>query len=300
MRGKLVSLTLFLIFQSSFISAQEVQIKGGFVQDSLGLGTDIHFWITAAYPAQMEIFFADSNANFSPFEYASKYYQPTQLRGDIAFDSTVYALQSFEIDLVQYLQLPAYLVAAKDSLTLFTPLDSIYFQELVPIAAVSDTTGLIQNTAYVSVTRFFNFPLFWIIIAVIILIVILVAAIYGKRIRRAFIVRRLKKEQRLFSNYFAPIVENLKTSPDQQGAEKGLIVWKKYMERLEAKPISKLTTKEILAFEFTNELENPLNSIDRSVYGRFINEELYKSFQALDEYAQHRCNVQIEYLKNGK
>ena len=95
---------LFLIF-SSILSAQEVKVDGGFVEDSLLIGQDVNFWITATYPVDLEMVFPDSIYNFSPFEFSSKTYFPTRTVDGAAFDSTVYTIQSFEIDLVQYLAL---------------------------------------------------------------------------------------------------------------------------------------------------------------------------------------------------
>ena len=76
--------------------------------------------------------------------------------------------------------------------------------------------------------------------------------------------------------------------------------WKNYLERLELQPFSKLTTKEILALEFTSELKEALRNIDRSVYGNHRDAELYKSFQDIEDFTQHRFHMKIEDIKNGK
>ena len=55
----------------------------------------------------------------------------------------------------------------------------------------------------------------------------------------------------------------LKSTPEAQLAETTLSYWKKYQERLDKFPFTKLTTKEILEESFTKELEKPLHAIDR-------------------------------------
>ena len=62
------------------------------------------------------------------------FFVETELRNDNAFDSVVYGFQSFEIDLIQKLQLPVFVIQSNDSIVLTTPLDSLFFEELVPPA----------------------------------------------------------------------------------------------------------------------------------------------------------------------
>ena len=140
-----IFISLLMLFVL-LVQSQEIKINGGFIEDSLQLGSTVHYWVTAQYPMEIEVLFADSTYNFSPFEYADKFFVETELRNDNAFDSVVYGFQSFEIDLIQKLQLPVFVIQSNDSIVLTTPLDSLFFEELVPLQQVSDTTQLIQNT----------------------------------------------------------------------------------------------------------------------------------------------------------
>jgi hypothetical protein len=282
------------------VQSQEIKINGGFIEDSLQLGSTVHYWVTAEYPMEIEVLFADSNYNFSPFEYADKFFVETELRNDNAFDSVVYGLQSFEIDLIQKLQLPVFVVQSNDSIILTTPLDSLFFEELVPLQQVSDTTQLIQNTQYNPVARLYNYPLMWIILGILLAISLIIFFTFGQKIKNYFTIRRLKKEYGLFSNFISQLINLLKESVDQERAAQGLTHWKNYLERLELEPFSKLTTKEILALEFTSELKEALQNIDKNVYGNQKDPELYKSFQEVEDFTQHRFHMKIEDIKNGK
>ena len=289
-----------LMLSVLLVQSQEIKINGGFIEDSLQLGSTVHYWVTAEYPMEIEVLFADSNYNFSPFEYADKFFIETELRSDNAFDSAVYGFQSFEIDLIQKLQLPVFVVQSNDSIVLATPLDSLFFEELVPLQQVSDTTQLIQNTQYNPVARLFNYPLMWIIVGILLVISLIFFFIFGQKIRDYFTIRRLKKEYGLFSNFISQSIHALKENVDRERAAQGLTQWKNYLERLELQPFSKLTTKEILALEFTSELKEALRNIDRSVYGNHRDTELYKSFQDIEDFTQHRFHMKIEDIKNGK
>ncbi|MEP1097190.1 MAG: hypothetical protein ABJG78_18895 [Cyclobacteriaceae bacterium] len=291
-------LIILLLFLSAKVFSQEIKVNGGFVEDSLLIGQDINYWITATYPADLEMVFPDSLYDFSPFEFSSKTYFPTKSEGSLAFDSTVYSIQSYEIDLVQYLSLPAVILDGLDSTVLLSALDSIILTELAPI--VSDTTQLIANTNYESVNTLFNFPLMYIIVGAFIFVVLLILLIFGKKIVRFIKLRKLRKEYEKFSDQLSGYIHNLKTSPEPSTAEQALFFWKRYQERLDKFPFTKLTTKEILAESFARELEKPLRSIDRLVYGKRDTETIFQDFQQIEDFTQYRYNKKVEEIRDGK
>ncbi len=295
-RGRFLTI-LFLIF-SVHVSAQEIKVNGGFVEDSLLIGEDVNFWITASYPSDLEMVFPDSVYNFSPFEFSSKTFFPTKSIDGAAFDSTVYTIQSYEIDLVQYLSIPAIILDGLDSAVIQTPIDSILLKELAPI--VSDTTTLIANTDYESVNRFFNYPLLYIILGSLAFIAIVLLLIFGKKIIRFFKLRKLRKEYENFSGQLSGYINSLKSNPESDLAEKALFFWKRYQERLDKFPFTKLTTKEILAESFAKELEKPLHSIDRLVYGKRETESIFQDFQQIEDFTQYRYNKKVEEIRDGK
>lgn len=279
-------------------SGQEIIVKGGFIEDSLFIGQNINFWLSASYPPSLEMVFPDSNATFSPFEYSDKQFFKTELKNGMAFDSTIYTLQSFEIDPIQYLQLSAVILNGKDSTIIKTPLDSIYFTELAP--AVSDTTQLKTNTNYQAIRTQFNYPLLYYILGGLFLLVLILLLIFGKRIVKFFKVRKLQKEHRKFSETFTLFLKRIKSDPKPEIAEDALSIWKSYLESLDKVTFSTLTTKEILSYDFAKELEKPLKSIDRMVYGKGIQEKIYQDFQQIEDFAFERFTKRIEEIKHGK
>lgn len=277
---------------------QEVKIRGGFIEDSLGVGEEISFWVKAEYPISLELFFPDSNYNFSPFEFAGKTYFPTEVRSSIAFDSAVYQLQSFEIESIQYMSIPVFLMDNGDTTVLSTRKDSIYFREMVEIA--SDTTSLKSNTRYFEVARRFNTPLLFVFVGILVLAIIAGYLIFGNRIKRTLKLRRLKKDYIRFSEEFSRTIQELKMSPNFTKAEVGVKSWRAYMEKLENRPYRKLTTKEILELKNTGELDEPLHAIDRFVYGKVDDADIVKRFYALEDFTQHHYSLTIDALKDGR
>lgn len=300
MRKGLVSILLLgLVFSLPYPSSgQEISVKGGFVEDSLEIGNDIHFWVTAQYDPKLELFLLDTPRIFAPFEPIDKEYFETLLREDKAFDSAIFTIQSFEIDPVQYLKVPAFILNKKDTLAIYSNLDSIYLKEYVPV--VTDTTKLKTNLSYSNVDTPFNFPLIRIVVGIILFILILLLLIFGNRINKYFKLRRLRKQYQAFSEQLAYYIHRLKEEPTPEIAEKSLQHWKNYQEKLDRKPFSSLSTKEILKLNFAKELEHPLKSIDRLVYGKKATEKVYQDFQQIEDFTEHRYLKKVETIKNGK
>ena len=63
---------LLLLLGPLLGSAQEIRVKGGFVEDSLVIGQPINFWISATYSPSLEMVFPDSNYAFGVFEFDDK------------------------------------------------------------------------------------------------------------------------------------------------------------------------------------------------------------------------------------
>lgn len=280
------------------LTAQEITVKGGFVEDSLLIGQDVNFWMAATYPPELEMVFPDSLYTFTPFEFSGKTYFPTEVIGGLAYDTTVYTIQSFGIDKVQYLKLPAVILNGTDSTVIETPLDSIFLTELAPV--VTDSTKLKTNLDYQAVDRQFNFPLMYYILAGLILLIIIALLIFGKRILKWMKLRRLRTQYEQFSEIFNEYIKKLKVDPEPELAEKALIFWKNYQQQLDKVPFSVMTTKEILNQDFATELNKPLKSIDRVVYGKRVQENIFQDFEQIDNFTQDRYSKKIAEIKDGK
>lgn len=294
MRSKFIGLFVVVALYSH---GQEIEVNGGFVQDSLKIGLNVEYWMTAKYPAEMDLFLPDSNFNFSPYEFGTRQYFETKSDSSLAIDSVVYSLQSFEIDLVQYLQLPATLIFKEDSSRIFTEKDSIYLVELV--AEVTDSTKLIANTEYQEVNTEFNSPLLMIILGILAVIALIVLFVFGKKIKRYFILKRMAKAHEKFLLSLSNKLRLLKENGLPEVAESAMNIWRKYLEKIEKRPFTKLTSKEMVQYDFAKELKDPLKAIDRVVYGKIPSDTVYQDFQHLEGFTQNRYDHHIDNIKYG-
>ena len=209
----------------------------------------------------------------------------------------MYQLQSFEIDPYQSLHLAVLILDGEDSLLMQGPWDSVSFRPLVPVA--TDTTALLTNSDYVEVPLAINYPLLWIVLGVILFAGVMTLVLFGRKIMTAIHIRRLRKDYLRYNQRLTEAIRLLRESPEVPTAEHALTDWKKFMERMEGLPYSKLTTAEILSDTSHDELAEPLRSIDRMVYGEMGSDTIYRSFQSLEDFTQHRYQLKLNELKNG-
>ena len=290
-------LLMVLVVCGFHAHAQEVKLRSGFIEDSVGIGEPVRYWLSASYPANLEVVLPDSLYAFDPYEFLSRDFQPTIAVEQQAYDRVVYTLQSFEIDLVQKLSLEVLMLTGTDTLKLASGMDSIYFRELVPM--VTDSTQLKTNLAFRDVAGSFNQPLFLLILTGIFIIMLIVLLIFGKKIVRNLKLKKLRKDYEQFSYHIGLHIQKLKQDPEPTTAEVALAEWKKYLEKLEKVPYTKYTTKEILAFDNNSELKDTLKVIDRTVYGKIPQPEIFKSFQDIEDFTQHRYSMVLDQMKNG-
>lgn len=275
-------------------------MRGYFDVDTVKLGEPLKFYLTATYPQTYQVLFPDSTFSFAPFEFQKKRYFQTKTTSGLSYDSVIYTLATYEIDKIQTLALPVFQLQKKDSLPYLTETDTVYFKELV--GALPDSLAISQlplktNTAYNPVSWLLNYPLLLLGGGIVLLIAIVCWIIFGKRIRKYFILKKLGKRHELFLSRFDETVEKLKSGFSPEVAEVSVTIWKKYMEELSSRPYTKFTSREIREQE-SSELGQPLRSVDKMIYGRLA-PETYDSFQQLKEFTKNQFNIKVEEVKHG-
>lgn len=292
-------LILFLV--PCFASAQEeVQVRGGFLSDSMKIGEKTAFYLTARYPSNLTILFPDSTHGFAPFEFEKKKYFLTETTGGISVDSTLYYLTTFEVQRVQSLRLPVYVVHTSDCTIVQTAPDTVLITQLV--AHVPDTVSVDQlplkmNTSYEEVQYDFNFWMMVIIIAVVFAVAVIVWLLFGKRIQRYFKAKRMQRNHAQFSERYNALLAQLQRTFSTPATESALAAWKKYMEQLESRPYTKLTTTETLKIVKEPALTEPLSRVDKAIYGHETT--VVDSLVNLKKFADQRFHRKMKEVQHG-
>lgn len=294
-------LGLLLAFAIHPAAGQQVKVNGGFLQDSVAIGQPLPYYLTATYPANVTVLFPDSTFRFESFEFVSKRYFVTQTSRGFSYDSVIYLLRTFGIEPLQSLSLPVFIASGNDSLQVSAAPDTVKLISTVksppPDTIPVQNLPLKTNTAYKAVQFIFNYPVFIIGSGALLIISLLVWIIYGKRIRKYFIIRRMKADYAAFSKDFDRHTSQLSTKFTVRATEESLSLWKKYLEKLEQKPFTKLTTRETISMEIDEQLAHLLPVIDRAIYGN--QSEAAEPVRQLQQIAEKRFQKKLEEVKNG-
>ncbi len=294
MRGVIIVLLCFLTLTGF---AQDNKPVGYFLKDSVKIGETVPYVFRYTDRKNRPVIFPDSLFNFSPFELVDKAYFDTKSDSIFSIDSAVYYLSTFEIDTVQKLALPVFVVLEKDSFSIFADTDSIILNQVV--LAMPDSVALEESAHYRPVGLQFNYP-YWIVGLIILGVIGLIVLIaFGKRIRSKILLYRLKKKLEKFNLAFDNEMLGLNSQPTKDKIEAVLKFWKSYMEGLEKIPYTKLTTREIVILQQNSSLEETLKSIDRNIYSPIAVNALQNDFEFLKDYSLDRYNHVTEVLRNA-
>jgi hypothetical protein len=286
-----------LLFLTTVLKSQDVHVEGYFLGDSVKIGEVMPYSLTVFYPRDLDVIFPDSTYDFAPFEYFDRYYFPTTSDSLVSFDSVVYELMTFEIDSVQFLQLPVFIKQEEDSAAIYSRQDSVILFHV--IQQIPDSLNLKGNTALINVPGLVNYPVIFILIGIVIIIAIGVFLFFGKRISRWIRLYVMRRQYRKFIHYFYHQIGNLSRGQAGILPEDLLSQWKKYMERLEKEPYTKMTSKELIQLHADQRLKDNLRSIDRYIYGNVKDRPVHENFEKLLEYSKERYQLRVEEVQHG-
>lgn len=301
LKGRKDMFAILLLVLPGHAFAQDVQVNGGFLSDSLKIGEQTAFYLSARYPSDLTILFPDSTHSFAPFEYQHKEYFVTQTAEGISRDSAVYFLTTFEVDRQQSLSLPVYIVQQRDSTSMQSPSDTVRITQFV--ASVPDTVAapelpLKMNTTYQKVHYDFNFWMMMIVIGVVVVLALAVWLVFGKKIRQYFQTRRLQRNYASFTHRYNGLLAQLQSAFSPPATESALVIWKKYMEELNAQPFTKLTTPETVRLIKVPALSEDLRRIDKAIYGH--DTAVMESLENLKAFAHQAYQRKLKEVQHGK
>jgi len=295
------SLAILLLLTASKVCQGQVRVAAGFFPDSMKVGEQTAFYLSAKYPSDLTVLFPDSAFGYSPFEYSHRKYFPTETKNGISTDSTLYFLTTFEIGRRQALRLPVYVVNAKDCTEYFSNRDSISIIQLVDINIDSltvDKLPLKETTAYHPVDVQFNYFVLLIVLVATVIVVVVVWLFFGRRISAYLAARKLKRKHNQFTDIFNSMVLELQANFSRAAAESALSAWKKYMEDLDARPYTKLTSRETVRLLKDEGLATNLTAIDRAIYGH--DRRIVEPLEHLRVVADQHFSRKLQEVKHAK
>jgi len=259
---------------------------GRFLRDSLRLGEPIAYALSYRHPAAEDVFFPDSTHDFAPFELLSRRYFTTRTDARGSLDSVVYTLVSFATDSVQRLSLPVYRYDGRDCTAVYAPPDSVVWQQLIRRAAQG--MPLRTDARARPLRAQFNYPY-----AILVGLGLLAGggalyALFRKPLRRQWRLYRLWRHHADFVRGFQRLSRNINARGGLENVERAIVLWKKYLERLERRPVTSLTTRELIGAFPDPLLADALRQVDATVYGGVFSPQIQASLQVLRELAVRR------------
>jgi hypothetical protein len=293
-------LVFFLLAIGNACLAQKdlVEVRGRFSSDSVELGKPISYFLTARYPEKLMVLFPDSSYRFAPFEFQKKILSPTRTQNGISYDSVMYTFTTFEIDSIQSLQLPVFVVNPADCTVVLSERKDVFFKSAVvlPDSVQLQKLPLKTNTNYNPVSWLFNYPFASVIAGAVLVVLLILWLVFGKQIRKHFRIKGLTKAHQQFLQQFNTQIEK-SLAGNSVSAETAMVVWKKYLENLSTQPFTKLTTKEIREALANEELALALQRVDRVIYAG--GEVLREPFEQLRKFSEEKYHEKLEEIKNG-
>jgi hypothetical protein len=281
-RSVALLLTLFLltIFFQTEGFGQKIKPLGLFLTDSIEVGKPVYFSLSVRHDPKTEIFFPDTLYDFSPFEIISKraFTSSTDDRGSL--DSAVYHLISFDVSPAQSLKMPVYIFNKKDCTAVFTKPDSVFLIKSNVVGEVK-TARLQPETSLLPLSSQFNFSILLGSIALIIGVVGSIYWVFGQDIYKQWQLIKLQRRHLEYIRSFNRLMRNARDKNNIKDAEKAIIVWKNYLERLENKPFATYTTREIVDNMPDDALAEALKNMDSIIYGQVISKNMAESLEVL-------------------
>ncbi|HAA14964.1 MAG TPA: hypothetical protein DCE41_26045 [Cytophagales bacterium] len=266
-----------------------------FVEDSVWVGYPTPVVLTVRYPQDWQVLLPDSAASFGPFEYDRHDYFPTQTQAGISFDSAVYYLATFEVDEVQAVSLPFQVISANDTATFWLGTDSIGFWDVV--VPMPDTLNFQTGELLVVLDKEFNTPYATVIFIVVAVLLVVLSLLFAKPLKHWWKRQRLQRQHEKWLERLDQLTGALATGEGRGTVpEQWINHWKKYLEQLEGRPYTKMTTRELAGFPEAKDFLNALKQFDRAIYGRRITPELPQEAARLRGYAVGRYEERLQHL----
>ena len=274
--------------------------KGKFLEVRMKVGLPVKYALSYRHDATKDVFFPDSTYNFAPFELVERKYFPTITDKNGSLDSVIYTLISFDVSPKQELSLPVYVRAKQDCTRIFSPLDYVVLQSIIQSNSNIDTMSLKKDTRLVTINQQTNFPLIFLIIMGFMALAGVIFWFFGKPIRRQIQLFNFGRKYDEFQKLFQRLSRGTDDAKKRlENIEKAIFLWKKYLERLENKPFTTFTTKEILDNLKDSRLSDALREIDAAIYGGVYSKKTITSLQILQELAEGIYQEHRELMKVG-
>ncbi|MCP4521303.1 MAG: hypothetical protein GY827_06380 [Cytophagales bacterium] len=290
MRKLFFILGIVIGFVPNISWATALKPQGKFIQKNIKIAQEVQFCLSIRHPKNIELVFPDSSFDFSPLEFVSKEYFTTKSDSSTSIDSAVYTLTTYEIDELQTLRMPIYILNGKDSVVTWSDTDTLFF--LTTVGKMPNPIVLQQNTSLQRIEYDFNYYYFFTGLIILLIVVGVSLFLFKNNLRVLYYSWKLDYQYNRFLKQF----EAKKEFQNTQELQELVWIWKKFLGKLEQQPIETYTTKDLMEFYYDNKLNEALQKIDYCLYAEPTNIDANE----LLNFGKHIVEQKKQALTNGK
>ncbi len=267
---------------------QALTAKAKFLQETIRTAEEVQFCISIQHPKNIQLVFPDSTYDFSPFEYVHKSHFTTKSDTSMSLDSAVFTLTTFEIDPLQTLKLPVYVLTEQgDSVEVFSNNDSLLF--ITAVSQMPNPIVLSEETSLQEVDYDFNYYYVGIAISIIFVIAGSLLFLFKKSIFLRYHEYLLNKRHKKFLLQF----QNQVSFSREEELQNLVWFWKDYLSKLEKKSFHAYTSKDLHKYYHDQPLYDELKKVDYYLYAK----PTEINIEALKEFAEYIFRNKKEELK---
>lgn len=261
------------------------QPVGRFLDDTIEVGRPFHYALTVKHLASQDVFYPDTARHFAPFLVQNVALFPTKTVGRISVDSAVYTLVSFEVSRARVLQVPVYVANGADCTALLSSPDTVFLQSAVLASMRPDTLQLAPATALTPLPQEFNYAYLAVAVGVMGVVAAAIYILFGSLLRQRWQQYLLARYHTRFLTNYNQLTRNLGPESTGDTTNQAIVNWKKYLEHLEKKPYTSLTSSEIADRIGDDRLADALRETDRMIYGGSFTDQSPLALRILGEVA---------------
>ncbi len=256
-----------LLFVSLLSLPGLAQPVGRFLDDTIEVGRPFRYALTVRHWASQDVFYPDTARQFAPFLVQNVAVFPTRTVNRVSIDSAVYTLVSFEVSRARVLQVPVYIANGADCTALLSSPDTVFLQSTVLATTRPDTLQLAADLALRPLPQEFNYAYLTVVVGAMGVLAAAIYILFGSLLRQRWRQYVLTRYHTRFLNEYNQLTRNLGAESTGDNTNQAIVNWKKYLERLEKKPYTSLTSSEIADRIGDDRLADALRETDRMIYG---------------------------------
>ena len=200
---------------------------------------------------------------------------------------------------VNHDQIPVFQFTAKDSTEWLS--NRAYVQVAQTFKGPLPDKPVFENqTSPLPIPQFINYPYAIIGFGVVVLIILAINFFFNRPIQRFVYLFIEKRRHDTYLRQFEKINSQLNSQLSVANMERLLNLWKKYLQRVDAKPYTTYTSIEMFKVLPDKVLKETLQDIDRWIYGGMEMKDLQAHVEYIRQISLQLYHQKRERIRNGK